>query len=254
MRRAVLLCLAIAAAGCPKPQYPECKTDPDCADHGQVCINGFCKECRDDSNCASHPDRPVCRDAICVARPQCARNEDCGQGMKCEGNRCVPECAADADCGAGGKCAQGRCARDEPCTADADCPAGKACVDRVCRAQGGSLGAAGVCGLRPVYFGFDEATLSAEARKGLDDSFQCLKKTPFRRLVIAGNTDERGTTEYNLALGERRADAVRKYLEQLGAESAKLKSISYGKERPAATGHDEAAYAKNRRVEIAPEP
>jgi len=67
------------------------------------------------------------------------------------------------------------------------------------------------------------------------------------------HTDERGSTEYNLALGERRADAVRKYLVQLGADPPKLKTISYGKERPANPGHDEAAYAKNRRVEIAVE-
>ena len=71
---------------------------------------------------------------------------------------------------------------------------------------------------------------------------------------MAGHTDERGTTEYNLALGERRAEAVRRYLAQLGAELGKLKAISYGKERPANPGHDEAAWAKNRRAEIAPEP
>jgi peptidoglycan-associated lipoprotein len=256
MRRALLLSfVAIVAAGCPRPQYPECKTDPDCAGHAEVCINGFCKECRDDSNCAARPDRPICRDAICVASPQCSRNEDCGQGMKCEQGRCVAECAADADCGAGGRCAQGRCVRDEPCAADADCPPGKACVDRVCRAQDGlSRRAIGVCDLKPIYFGFDDATLSPQARKALDDAFPCMQREKVRRLVIAGHTDERGTTEYNLALGERRAEAVRKYLAQLGIEPPKLKAISYGKERPADPGHDDAAWAKNRRVEIAPEP
>jgi len=254
MRKALLVFMAVVAAGCPKPQYPECKTDPDCADHGQVCINGFCRECREDSNCATHPDRPLCRDAVCVAKAQCARNEECGQGMKCAQGKCVPECAADADCGPGGKCAQGRCVRDEKCSADADCPKGKACSDGVCRAQdapGGRTG--GACDLKPIYFGYDDATLAPEARKALDATFQCLQRTRFRRLVIAGHTDERGTTEYNLALGERRADAVRKYLVQLGADPSKLKTISYGKERPANPGHDEAAYAKNRRVEIAVE-
>jgi len=102
MRPIVLVCFALAMAACPgRVQYPECKTDGDCAEHGQVCINGFCKECRDDSNCASHPDRPVCRDAICVAKPQCAKNEDCGAGMKCAEGRCAPECASDADCAVG---------------------------------------------------------------------------------------------------------------------------------------------------------
>ena len=108
--------------------------------------------------------------------------------------------------------------------------------------------------LKPVYFGYDDATLSPEARKLLDDAFQCLRRVQFRRVVVAGHTDERGTTEYNLALGERRAEAVRRYLAQLGAEPGKLKAISYGKERPANPGHDEAAWAKNRRAEIAPEP
>src|SRR6266446_3388700 len=232
MRKALLVFMAVVAAGCPKPQYPECKTDPDCADHGEVCINGFCRECREDANCATHPDRPLCRDAVCVAKAQCARNEECGQG---------------------GKCAQGSCVREERCSADSDCPKGKACSDGVCRAQGAPGGRTGACDPKPIYFGYDDATLSPEARKALNAAFQCLQRTPFRQLVIAGHTDERGTTEYNLALGERRADAARKYLVQLGADPSKLKTISYGKERPANPGHDEAAYAKNRRVEISVE-
>jgi len=254
MRPIVLVCFALAMAACPgRVQYPECKTDGDCAEHGQVCINGFCKECRDDSNCASHPDRPVCRDAICVAKPQCAKNEDCGPGMKCAEGRCAPECASDADCPGGARCLQGRCAAEERCTGDADCPKGKACVDRVCKSQEEAK-RIGDCSLKPVYFGYDDATLSPEARKLLDDAFQCLRRVQFRRVVVAGHTDERGTTEYNLALGERRAEAVRRYLAQLGAEPGKLKAISYGKERSANPGHDEVAWAKNRRAEIAPEP
>src|SRR6266446_1020762 len=213
MRKALLVFMAVVAAGCPKPQYPECKTDPDCADHGQVCINGFCRGRRQRPNCTTHHNRPPCRPAACLA--------------------------------------QGRCVREERCSADADCPKGKACSDGVCRAQDALGGRTGACDPKPIYFGYDDATLSPEARKALNAAFQCLQRTPFRQLVIAGHTDERGTTEYNLALGERRADAARKYLVQLGADPSKLKTISYGKERPANPGHDEAAYAKNRRVEIA---
>src|SRR5260370_17667525 len=88
-----LLWLLALAACTPKPQYPECKTDPDCAEHGQVCLSGFCKECREDSNCAGKPDKPVGRDAICVAKPQCAKNEDCAAGLKCAQEKCVPECS-----------------------------------------------------------------------------------------------------------------------------------------------------------------
>jgi peptidoglycan-associated lipoprotein len=250
MRRIALVCFALALAACPgRVQYPECKTDGDCADHGQVCINGFCKECRDDSNCASRPDRPVCRDAICVAKSQCAKNEDCGPGMKCAQDRCVPECESDADCAGGARCSQGRCVAQERCNADADCPRGKACVDRVCKSQEEAK-RVGDCNLKPVYFGYDDATLSPDARKALDDEFQCVRRLQFRRLVIAGHTDERGTTEYNLALGERRASAVKGYLSSLGVGADRMRTLSYGSERPVCTEHEESCWSQNRRAHM----
>src|SRR5205823_6667937 len=110
----------------------------------------------------------------------------------------------------------------------------------------GAQGGASACELKTIYFGFDEATLSQEARVILDSDWQCLQKQP-GRITVAGNTDERGTTEYNLALGERRAEAVRKYVIDLGADAKKVKPISYGKERPVDPGHAEPAWAKNRR-------
>jgi len=253
-RKLLLVAAALALAGCPRPQYPECKTDPDCADHGQVCINGFCKECRDDSGCK--PDKPLCRDAICVVKPQCATAADCAAGQKCAEGKCVAECTAAQDCGAGRKCMAGRCAAEEACSSDADCGGGRACVDSRCKEQPAAPGASqrvGECDVKAVYFGFDDATLDRDARKQLDEDFECLQKAPFRRLRLEGHTDERGTTEYNLALGERRADAVKKYLAGLGLESRRLKAISYGKERPADPGHDEPAWSRNRRVEIATE-
>lgn len=253
MRTAVLAAFALLLGACPRPQYPECRTDPDCADHGQVCLNGFCKECRDDSNCK--PDRPQCRNAVCMAKGGCTKSEDCAAGQRCAQGACVAECSAATaaqDCGQGKKCIEGRCAAEEECLADADCGDGRACVDKLCKAEGASLasGAAGTgCEAKPVYFGFDEATLSADARKTLDDDWQCLQREA-GTLTVAGNTDERGTTEYNLALGERRAGAVKKYLLGLGAQVGRIRAISWGKERPADPGHDEAAWAKNRRVEF----
>ena len=262
MRRALLLAAFAALLGCPaKVQYPECKVDKDCADHGQVCAAGFCKECRENADCKAKPDKPVCRDALCSAVPQCTRNEECQSGLKCAQEKCVPECTPETaaqDCGQGRKCVANRCAADEGCMADADCGAGNACVDKACKAQGAVLESSlaqkiGDCEVRAVYFDFDDATLTPQARKQLDDNFQCLQQNQFRRALISGHTDERGTTEYNLALGERRADAVKKYLTGLGADPRKLKAISYGKERPADPGHDDPAYARNRRVEIATE-
>jgi peptidoglycan-associated lipoprotein len=260
MRRAPLFFLAVGLWACPRVQYPECKTDENCKDHGQVCMGGFCKECRDDSNCADKLDRPVCRDALCSARPQCASNKDCPAGQKCAQEKCLPECTEETaaqDCGKGKRCSGGRCAAEEACLADADCGEGKACVNKVCKAQAilatQSSRLLGNCEVKAVYFGFDEATLAPETRKQLESDWECLQKRPLRRVVLAGHADERGTTEYNLALGMRRAGAVKKYLAGLGAETSRLKAISYGKERPADPGHDEAAWAKNRRVELAPE-
>ena len=260
MRTLVLISLLLAAGCPPRVSYPECKVDPDCAEHGQVCSAGFCKECRDDTDCAkAHPDRPLCKNALCVAKPQCVKNEDCGAGQKCSAEgKCVAECGADQDCGEGKKCLSGRCSAEESCLADADCGEGRACVDKLCKAQGGVLQSSasqklGACEVKAVYFGFDDATLEPETRKQLDEDFQCLQQAAFRRAILSGHTDERGTTEYNLALGMRRADAVKKYLAGLGIDFRRLKAVSYGKERPADPGHDEAAWSRNRRVELSTE-
>jgi len=235
------------------PAYPECRNDGDCQGHAQVCIGGTCKECRDDSQCSQKPGT-TCQDSICVAKAQCQSNRDCADGQKCSADKkCVAECSessAAQDCGPDQICKAGRCA-DQPCQADADCGSGKACVNNVCKSPSGA-GGAGACELKTIYFGFDEATLSQESRVLLDTDWQCLQKQP-GRILVAGHTDERGTTEYNLALGERRAEAVRKYLVDLGADAQKVKPLSYGKERPVDQGHDENAWAKNRRVEISVE-
>src|SRR5260221_8438779 len=222
-----LLAAAVLLAGCPsKPNYPECKIDRDCAEHGQVCLNGFCKECRDDSNCKA-PEKPLCKDAICVEKPQCAKSEDCHAGEKCTpAGKCAPECAAESsaqDCGQGRKCIAGRCAAEEECLADADCTNGGACVDKGCKPQGSVINSSGSqklggCELKAVFFGFDDATLTPESRKQLDADFQCLQDSIFKRALVSGHTDERGTTEYNVALGERRAGAVGKYLVSLGLD------------------------------------
>jgi peptidoglycan-associated lipoprotein len=102
----------------------------------------------------------------------------------------------------------------------------------------------------PIYFGFDDALLSRAAEGELDRLGDYLHAHPAARVAISGHTDERGTEEYNLALGDRRAQAAREYLQRLGIDGARLRTISYGKLRPVATGHDEAAWRQNRRDEI----
>ncbi|MCR9212136.1 MAG: peptidoglycan-associated lipoprotein Pal [Proteobacteria bacterium] len=98
-----------------------------------------------------------------------------------------------------------------------------------------------------VFFGFDQYNLSDEAQSTLQRQAAWLNANPSVTLLIEGNTDERGTREYNLALGERRATAVKNYLVTLGISPGRLSTISYGKERPVALGHNEAAWAQNRR-------
>ncbi len=99
-----------------------------------------------------------------------------------------------------------------------------------------------------VLFDFDSSVLSAQARQTLEGQAGWLKQYPNVRLVIEGHCDERGTREYNLALGERRAAAAKNYLVALGVDDARLTTISYGKERPFALGHDDDAWSQNRRA------
>jgi peptidoglycan-associated lipoprotein len=99
------------------------------------------------------------------------------------------------------------------------------------------------------YFAYDSADLQPEAMRALDVHARDLKANG-QRVVLAGNTDERGTREYNMALGERRAQTVQRYLVLQGVSPAQLEAVSYGEERPVALGNDEQAWAQNRRVEM----
>jgi peptidoglycan-associated lipoprotein len=99
-----------------------------------------------------------------------------------------------------------------------------------------------------VFFAFDKSDVSAEARATLDRQAAWLKKYPTVKVTLEGHADERGTREYNLALGERRATAAKNYLVAAGIAADRVKTISYGKERPAVLGSNEAAWAQNRRA------
>jgi len=102
--------------------------------------------------------------------------------------------------------------------------------------------------LMPVFFELDSAELSPVAQMSLKEDAELLKRNASWAVTIEGHCDERGTAEYNLALGERRAVAARAYLVSLGISADRLKTVSYGKEFPFDAGHDEAAYQKNRRA------
>ncbi len=99
------------------------------------------------------------------------------------------------------------------------------------------------------YFDYDSSDLKPEAMRALDVHAKDLRAAG-NRVVLEGHTDERGTREYNMALGERRADAVKRYLVLQGVSPAQLELVSYGEERPVVNGHDEQSWAQNRRVEL----
>jgi peptidoglycan-associated lipoprotein len=104
-----------------------------------------------------------------------------------------------------------------------------------------------------VFFGFNDDTLTAPARGKLSAVGDVLVKHPTLKVKIDGNCDERGTAEYNLVLGQRRADVAKKYLVDLGVKNDQLQTISYGAEKPKALGHDEKSWQENRRDEIVPQ-
>jgi peptidoglycan-associated lipoprotein len=107
-------------------------------------------------------------------------------------------------------------------------------------------------GLQTVRFGYDQSSLSAEAKKQLADNATWMKSHDKINVQIEGHCDSRGSLEYNLALGERRAQSVKNYLVGLGISTAQMTVISYGKEKPLATGDNEEAWSKNRRANFVP--
>ena len=103
-----------------------------------------------------------------------------------------------------------------------------------------------------VYFDFDSSTISDEGRSKLQSFYEAARRSDLR-VRIEGNCDERGTAEYNLALGQRRADAAKKYLMNLGMDGSRIQTVSNGKEKPRARGHDEDGWRENRRDDVQPE-
>lgn len=110
--------------------------------------------------------------------------------------------------------------------------------------------AAGPAGARTVYFGYDSYSIEPNEQTTVENNARYLRADRNRRSVIEGHTDERGGREYNLALGQKRAEAVRRSLALLGVADNQMEAVSFGKEKPAVQGADEAAYARNRRAEI----
>jgi peptidoglycan-associated lipoprotein len=237
------------AAGCPGPDWPKCENDDHCKENGDaqmnyVCVFGQCQEC--------------------------GRDADCKEGKKCKANRCAASCKADTECGAGmtcnvktGDCAKKVAEAPKPkpkgasgasCVEDGDCQSGFVCHEQKCAdaasVRNTSEADASCANAATVYFEFNVYDLTPEARSTLDGYAKCLQASPAAKLAIEGHCDERGTTQYNLDLGEKRARAVKEYLTRLGVDGKKVNTVSYGEEKPVANGQSEDAFAKNRRGEL----
>jgi peptidoglycan-associated lipoprotein len=221
MMLAAALSAVLFGAGC-GPDYPNCDTDEDCHE-GEFCVNGQCQQCRDDN--------------------------DCPAGQQCNGGRCdeIPGyCTSNADCPAGQECRDNRCSPIEGfCNSASDCPAGQECENNHCVA---SAAPAAECELAAVYFGFDSSELSSQSRDVLQSDRSCIEERNLSGVQVIGHTDPRGTEEYNLALGDRRAQAVVRYLQSLGVARDTLRASSMGEEM--ASGADESGWSRDRRVEV----
>ena len=197
----------VAGTGC-GPKYPKCDGDNDCH-QGEFCVNGLCQQCRADQDC---PAGQRCASGACQAIPgYCNSSSDCGPGQECRNNMCVAQQQASAP----------------PPPPPPAAPAG--------------------CSLDPVYFEFDSSNLDQSSRDKLSQDAACIKEKMIKSVHVTGMTDPRGTEEYNLALGDRRAQSAKKYLQTLGI-SASVSASSMGEEQ--ATGSDESTWARDRRAEL----
>jgi len=133
---------------------------------------------------------------------------------------------------------------DISCTDDAFCPEGQRCIDGRC--------AIVPCTPQPIYFDFNEYVIRLDQEQAVADNAACLKQRTSERFVAEGHCDERGSDEYNLALGQRRAATVVRQYQTLGADRAKLNVISYGEEKPVCGEARESCWSLNRRVETNP--
>ena len=181
----------------------------------------------------------------------------CGSSVKLnetpvESRVLTPVNPATADQAAPGSASGGTGAAVAGAAATAPTPAPQSQVATV---QAGQMGSKGVDGLpagvgRIVYFDFDSYTVRDDGRPVVEAHARLLTANRARKMTVEGHTDERGGREYNLALGQKRAEAVVRALTLLGATDAQLEAVSFGEERPSAQGSDEAAWAKNRRAEL----
>ncbi|MBJ80872.1 MAG: hypothetical protein CMH60_06095 [Myxococcales bacterium] len=258
--------LGLALSSC-RPSYPKCDNDDHCAEQGEYCLNGQCQECREDAQCElKNGPAHVCQEGRCEFVAECQNDMDCAakdETLVCKRGLCETECTAEAnDCEAGFVCERNRCVAMR-CETDDECESGWGCVLGTCQNRqlaASTMGVPAECQvdenspseaiikMDQVKFEFDSFDLTTLAMNELQGAAGCLKQLPKVTIVIEGHCDERGTQEYNLALGEKRATVVKKYLRNLGVEVSRMETRSMGENQPICYEGNDACFARNRRV------
>ncbi len=238
--------LLLSACG---PTYPNCENDEHCSEKGEFCVNKTCTQCRDNSHC-SGPGQ-VCSSGSCVTKVgYCDENVACPSSQKCRDNECGAQCLDNSECTGNTYCSSGSCITKPECGPNADvaeCADGKQCMNGRCEVPIMSCNTAAG---GPIHFAFNQSKIRRGERNKLKGLANCMSSPNFQRATVEGHADERGTEEYNLALGEARGNAVKRYLKNKGVPANKLSVSSMGEENPVARGSNEAAWKKNRRVEL----
>jgi peptidoglycan-associated lipoprotein len=185
--------------------------------------------------------------------PNCEEDGDCKAGEFCVNQLCQ-KCRDSSDCAPGQQCSAGACEDIAGyCDDSRPCPGGQTCVANRCEMEQVETPveqpmSSGPCQLETVYFDYDSANLEPSARDAIAKNANCIRERGMGAVKVTGFTDPRGTEEYNLALGDRRARSVEQYMSSLGIEKNKLSTSSMGEEM--ARGEDESGWAKDRRVEF----
>ncbi len=227
-------------AGC-GPDYPNCDDDEDCRP-GEFCVNNLCVKCRNSADCRVDQE---CRDGACRDIPgYCDAQRPCPMGQVCRDNRCSP-CVSDEECGPGMRCENGRCVNLPQCDETRPCPAGEECVGGYCR----PIPPPPECQFTSVFFDFDKDAVRRDQRQTLQTNRTCMDEHR-RAVTLTGFCDERGTEEYNMALGQRRSDAVRRYLVNLGVQSSMIGGTRSRGKVEARRCYDEGCWQQDRRVDL----
>lgn len=276
----VFVVFSATFAGCPKP-WPKCDGNKDCAADKKgnsaqknfFCINGQCLECRAGKDCGPKQkcDGNKCVDKTCDdvkcsdPRKRCNSstlkcewicqndgdtNCDGDRCKVCKNHQCVPKqpaCTSDANCPGAHKICKnpGTCdaACETGCSSNKPCEKGFVCRGGTCERD--------TCKASPIYFNFNRSGIRSDARQGLKGNIACLKKMSGKKIIITGHCDERGTVEYNLQLGKRRAKRTARYLSRLGVDKSRFCLVSKGKESPAVpNASSNEDHQKNRRAEF----